>query len=108
MLVACLYKPWKLKDFMVFHLASKVKIHHVKMGPLHVINANEDIASVIIETQLFQIFNLSQDIWWCHTKKTWLLNVPQGRQGTLFNSGWIILKDIAYGIYSRINKYILL
>lgn len=48
---------------MVFHLASKVKLHHVKMGPLHVINANEDKASAIIETQLFQIFNFSQDIW---------------------------------------------
>lgn len=27
------------------------------MGPLHEINANEGIAAVIIETQLFQIFN---------------------------------------------------
>ena len=41
MLVACFYKPWKVKDFMVlFHLATKVKMHHVKMGPPDEINAN--------------------------------------------------------------------
>ena len=40
MLVACFYKPLKAEDFMVFHLATKVKMHHVKMGPLDEINAN--------------------------------------------------------------------